>query len=94
MFNHHTHTRAQNANGMLNFIRIKAAAQAENLALNKPVVTSSTLPGQYGSMAVDGLANTQWTSAAGDHWIWVDLLVEYKLDHVAQLVLQHFAWFP
>lgn len=76
----------------MNFI--KAAAQAENLALNKPVVTSSTLPGKYGSMAVDGLANTQWSSAAGDHWIWVDLLAEYQLDHVAQLVLQHFGWFP
>ena len=87
-----THTHRQNANGTLNFI--KAAAQAENLALNKPVVTSSTLPGKYGSMAVDGLANTQWSSAAGDHWIWVDLLAEYQLDHVAQLVLQHFGWFP
>ena len=86
------HTHRQNANGTLNFI--KAAAQAENLALNKPVVTSSTLPGKYGSMAVDGLANTQWSSAAGDHWIWVDLLAEYQLDHVAQLVLQHFGWFP
>lgn len=59
-----------------------APSSAENLALNKPVVTSSTLPGKYGSMAVDGLANTQWSSAAGDHWIWVDLLAEYQLDHV------------
>ena len=71
---------------------IKAAAQAENLALNKPVVTSSTLPGKYGSMAVDGLANTQWSSAAGDHWIWVDLLAEYQLENVTQLLLQHFGF--
>lgn len=59
------------------------AAPAENVALNKPVLASSSiLPDEFASRAVDGLSSTQWRSAAGDQWIWVDLLGRYTLDHV------------
>lgn len=31
---------------------------------------------------MDGVASTQWSSGAGDQWIWVDLLCKYTLNHV------------
>ena len=53
------------------------------MALSKPVLASSSvLPDEYAARAVDGLASTQWRSAAGDQWIWVDLLSRYTLSHV------------
>jgi len=58
--------------------------KGENVALNKPVLASSSvLPNEYASRAVDGVASTQWSSGAGDQWIWVDLLGKYTLNHVA-----------
>jgi len=59
------------------------AVPGENVALNKPVLASSSvLPNEYASRAVDGVASTQWSSGAGDQWIWVDLLGKYTLNHV------------
>ena len=58
-------------------------APMENIALLKPVLSSSqVLPNNFAARAVDGLETTQWTSAPGEQWIWVDLLGRYDLDHV------------
>lgn len=54
-----------------------------NRALNKPVSTSSTYPGQPGSLAVDGNASTRWTSnATNNEWICVDLGSNYNINQV------------
>jgi len=57
----------------------------QNIALNKPVKTSSNLNSSYdGTKAVDGVISTdsRWISIAGEgleHWIEVDLGKEYNL---------------
>lgn len=52
-----------------------AATSGTNLALNKPVVTSTNEnAGLTGNFAVDGNANTRWSSQFLDNqWIYVDL---------------------
>lgn len=50
------------------------ALPGRNLALNKPVKGSESLPDQTARMAVDGDANTQWSSGAfPTQWIEIDL---------------------
>lgn len=57
----------------------------QNVALHKPVRTSSILNDSYvGSMAVDGIVSSasRWITVAGEgleHWIEVDLGKEYSL---------------
>jgi len=57
----------------------------QNVALNKPVKTSSNLNNSFdGSKAVDGIISTdsRWISSSGselEHWIEIDLGREYKL---------------
>jgi beta-glucanase (GH16 family) len=55
-----------------------------NLALNKPVMVSSTENGQsLGSAAVDGNATTRWASAFTDpQWLYVDLGASYSINRV------------
>src|SRR5947207_3277905 len=52
-----------------------AQAQSVNLALNRPVIVSSTENGSFpASAAVDGSTTTRWGSAFSDpQWIYVDL---------------------
>ncbi|MFC5529095.1 discoidin domain-containing protein [Cohnella yongneupensis] len=51
-----------------------------NQALNKPVTVSSVADNTQGAMAVDGNAQTRWTSAYTDNqWIRVDLGQTYNL---------------
>src|SRR5690348_16178123 len=56
---------------------------AQNIALNKTVVTSSVSGSFTGSLAVDGSTTTRWSSAASDpQWIYVDLGNQYTLTSV------------
>lgn len=61
------------------------SAQSQNLALNKPVTTSSndgsgTMPG---SNAVDGNTTTRWASTWSDpQWIDIDLQATYDITQV------------
>src|SRR5678815_4729999 len=60
-------------------------ANAQNIALNKPVVTSSVQSGSSytGNLAVDGNYSTRWSSAASDpQWIYVDLGSQYNITRV------------
>ena len=70
-------TRACARAALLGAFVAPVAAQAQtatNLALNKPVVASSTEAGLPASQAVDGNATTRWGSAFTDsEWIYVDL---------------------
>jgi chitodextrinase len=53
-----------------------------NLALNKPVTTSSTFPGYPGSLAVDGDMTSRWAQGPGlpdPSWIEVDLGAQYAV---------------
>src|SRR5678810_493732 len=55
----------------------------QNLALNKPVVTSSVSGSLTGRLAVDGSTSTRWSSAASDpQWIYVDLGSQYTITSV------------
>lgn len=73
---------------------LSMGTKGENVALNKPVLASSSvLPNEYASRAVDGVASTQWSSGAGDQWIWVDLLGKYTLNHVAHALQKHLLQF-
>src|SRR4030095_17102687 len=55
----------------------------QNIALNKPVVTSSVQGSLIGSRAVDGNTSTRWSSAASDpQWIYVDLGNQYNITSV------------
>lgn len=52
----------------------QAQAGTVNLALNRPVTTSSTQPGLTGNFAVDGDGGTRWGSGfTTNEWIQVDL---------------------
>jgi len=57
-----------------------------NLALNKPVVVSSTeKPEVPGSNAVDGVFSSRWSSTTGKttpEWIYIDLQQTYKITEV------------
>ncbi|MEI9863290.1 MAG: discoidin domain-containing protein [Limisphaerales bacterium] len=54
-----------------------------NLALNKPVVVSSTQSGYPATNAVDGNAGTRWSSASSDpQWLYVDLQASYNITRV------------
>ena len=65
-------------------VPVTTPPSAENIAMNKPVLASSqVLPFEFAARAVDGLSDTQWTSGAGDQWIWVDLLQTYELESVS-----------
>src|SRR5690349_20895139 len=56
---------------------------AQNLALNKSVVTSSVQGSFAGKNAVDGSTSTRWTSASSDpQWIYVDLGSQYNVTSV------------
>src|SRR5689334_15027160 len=58
---------------------------AQNIALNKPVVTSSVQSGTSytGNLAVDGNTGTRWSSASSDpQWIYVDLGSQYNITRV------------
>ena len=56
---------------------------AQNLALNKPVVTSSVQGSFVGKNAVDGSTSTRWSSASSDpQWIYVDLANQYNITSV------------
>lgn len=59
-------------------------AQTTNLALNRPVVVSSTESSAFpGSAAVDGNTGTRWSSAFSDpQWIYVDLGAAYTIGRV------------
>src|SRR5262245_16383204 len=60
-------------------------AYAQNLALNKPVVTSSVQSGSSftGNLAVDGNYSTRWSSASSDaQWMYVDLGSQYNISRV------------
>jgi hypothetical protein len=69
--------------GALAMQALPAAAQT-NLALNKPVLASSTqLAGVEPQKAVDGLTGTRWSSAFSDpQWILVDLGASYSIGRV------------
>src|SRR4030095_8917764 len=55
----------------------------QNIALNKPVVTSSVTGSRTGNFAVDGSTSTRWSSAASDpQWIYVDLGSQYNITSV------------
>ncbi len=60
-----------------------------NLALQKPVQVSASLPDQSPEMAVDGDPNTQW-SAGGypTQWIEIDLGAEYSVGEIRLTVGQ------
>jgi beta-glucosidase len=61
------------------------ASPTNNLALNKPVVASSTENGSYpATNAVDGLASTRWSSTlyVDPQYIVVDLKAVYALNKV------------
>lgn len=64
---------------------LMSAAQGQNIALNKPVTTSSndesgTMPG---SNAVDGNTTTRWASDWSDpQWIDIDLQATYDISKV------------
>lgn len=54
-----------------------------NLALNRPVVVSTTQDGLSAVQAVDGNANTRWGSAwTNNEWIYVDLGASYDINQV------------
>jgi beta-glucanase (GH16 family) len=61
-----------------------APAQTINLALNRPVVASSTESSAFpASAAVDGNTGTRWSSAFSDpQWIYVDLGATYTITRV------------
>ncbi|HEV8506905.1 MAG TPA: fibronectin type III domain-containing protein, partial [Chitinophagaceae bacterium] len=56
----------------------------QNIALNKPVVTSSVQSNSFtGKRAVDGNTSTRWSSLASDpQWIYVDLGNQYNLTSI------------
>src|SRR5438477_323846 len=55
----------------------------QNIALNRPVVTSSVSGSFTGRLAVDGSTSTRWASAASDpQWIYVDLVNQYNVTTV------------
>eukprot|EP00435_Cladocopium_sp_Y103_P061474 s871_g23.t1 len=55
-----------------------------NLAFQKPVLSSSfRSAAEHAYKAVDGNLETQWaTDDSEDHWLWVDLLGLYAVNHV------------
>ncbi|WP_210490275.1 Ig-like domain-containing protein [Rufibacter aurantiacus] len=61
-----------------------ATSSGTNLALNKPVTTSSIeAPGTAGGNAVDGNMTTRWSSAFSDpQWLAVNLGKSYKVNQV------------
>ncbi len=64
--------------------QVNVPAQTGNLALNRPVVVSSTESSAFpGSAAVDGDTGTRWSSAFSDpQWIYVDLGATYTITRV------------
>jgi beta-glucosidase-like glycosyl hydrolase len=63
--------------------KITVEAQSANLALNKPVVASSSQSGLTAAAAVDGNTATRWGSDWSDpQWIYVDLGVTYTVTRV------------
>src|SRR5690606_9220903 len=72
---------------ILSFSWLVAAANAyanDNLALNKPVTSSSNENASLtAEMAVDGLTNSRWSSSFSDNqWIAVDLGEVYDISQV------------
>src|SRR5215217_1563765 len=60
-----------------------ANAQARNLALNRPTVTSSAQEGITGNYAVDGDGGTRWGSLfTANEWIYVDLGASTTISRV------------
>ncbi|MCP3140043.1 galactose-binding domain-containing protein [Pyxidicoccus xibeiensis] len=69
---------------VLGVVAVGSAAQAQaNLALNRPVVTSSAEPGLTGNFAVDGNAGTRWGSGfTANEWLYVDLGTSQAISRV------------
>jgi hypothetical protein len=66
-------------------LNVTIGTPSANLALNKPVTTSSVEPNStlVGSNAVDGNAGTRWSSSFVDpSWISVDLNQSYSINRV------------
>lgn len=65
-------------------VTVNPITSTTNLALNKPVTTSSTEnAGTTGNYAVDGNAGTRWSSAASDpQWIQIDLQGTFTINKV------------
>ncbi|HSM24849.1 MAG TPA: discoidin domain-containing protein [Anaerolineaceae bacterium] len=62
---------------------------SENLAYNKPINASRSLPEQPPEFAVDDVADTQWGSGADpQQWIEVDLENSYQINEIKLLVAQ------
>ena len=60
-----------------------SSSGSDNLALYKPVVTSSTVGDNAGSKAVDGGYGTRWESEYSDpQWMYVDLQDNYDINRI------------
>lgn len=56
---------------------------AANLALNRPVVASSSSGTYPVTNAVDGMTGTRWQAAGGDNeWMYVDLATTFSITNV------------
>lgn len=61
----------------------------ENLAYNKAVSASRSLPEEPPEFAVDEIADTQWNSGADpQQWIEIDLENNYQINEISLLVAQ------
>ncbi|MGZ9222307.1 MAG: discoidin domain-containing protein [Anaerolineales bacterium] len=61
----------------------------DNLAYNKPVTASRSLPEEPPSQAVDDNAGTQWSAGEGPtQWIQIDLQGTYRITKIELLVSQ------
>jgi endoglucanase Acf2 len=68
----------------INWMQFANSNPIVNLALNKPVTTSSNEnAGTPGNLAVDGNLSTRWSSAFSDpQWLYVDLGATYNINRV------------
>ena len=74
-------TSGESSNSLV--VSVVPAAPLTNLALNKPVMVSSTQSGYPATNAVDGDTTTRWASAWSDpQWIYVDLQNTYNISEV------------
>jgi hypothetical protein len=70
------------ANSAVQCFELRLNTDRNNLALNKPVVASSTTYGQP-TLVTDGKKGTRWSSNSGDNeWIYVDLGAEKEVNGV------------
>ncbi len=68
------------------FLLFSLKTQAQNIAFDKPVITSSYYDDAHqGSNAVDGNVYTKWTTASwagAPHWLRIDLEATYRITRV------------